>query len=173
MSASYTSTSLLSSIRHCHLLWQSTRWPRKAQKSNQLTSHEKCCPGERVLRVSNYACNLPRLVYNTPSFLATTKLLGTAAAIQRQMEEVKAYRKDITHRNWRRVKIKILAVVRFGGSLRRTEKAQENIGGKIEGTSFVFLKMAALRLALISMQMAQSVCLCCTMTRIAHLYHAP
>ena len=42
------------------------------------------------------------------------------------MEEIEAYRKEIAKQNWRRIRAKILAVVRFGGTLRRTGKEQNN-----------------------------------------------
>ena len=66
--------------------------------------------------------------------------IGTAAAIQQEMEEVKAYRKQIAYQNWRRVRAKILAVVRFRGTLRRINDGQRIDLSSISGTAATSLK---------------------------------
>ena len=66
--------------------------------------------------------------------------IGTAAAIQQEMEEVKAYRKQIAYQNWRRVRAKILAVVRFRGTLQRINDGQRIDLLSISGTAATSLK---------------------------------
>ncbi len=53
------------------------------------------------------------------------QLIGAAAAIQTPKEEVKQFREEVRHNNWHHAKVKTMAIVRFGGALRREGKQQD------------------------------------------------
>ena len=64
-------------------------------------------------------------MYGQPCFDPIhVQLIGAAAAIQDPMKEVKAFREEASYQNWRRMKIKLLTIVRFGGTLRNNNKSQ-------------------------------------------------
>ncbi|KAL7533863.1 hypothetical protein ACHAWF_004641, partial [Thalassiosira exigua] len=57
------------------------------------------------------------------------QLIGAAAAVQGPTREVKRFREEVSYQNWHRMKIKLLTIVRFGGSLRRKAREEEDDGG--------------------------------------------
>ncbi|KAK1748675.1 hypothetical protein QTG54_000614 [Skeletonema marinoi] len=48
----------------------------------------------------------------------SSQMIGAAAAFRPAQEASEAYLQEKSHQTWRRVKIKILTIMRFGGSLR-------------------------------------------------------
>ena len=56
---------------------------------------------------------------NIKFMYSASKLIGSAAEIQSPLEAAQDFREELTNKNWRRLKVKMQAIVRFGGALRR------------------------------------------------------
>jgi hypothetical protein len=81
----------------------------------------------------------------------TSQMIGAAAACQAPLKQVKEMNDKIRNENWHRLKIKLLTIVRFGGSLRRNKSIEGNPNGgkhyeKAKTSSFVLLRDASRRL---------------------------
>ena len=56
---------------------------------------------------------------NTSFMHAVAQMIGSSAAAQAKMHEIKLFREKIRHDNWHITKVKVKTIVRFGGSLRK------------------------------------------------------
>jgi len=56
---------------------------------------------------------------NIKFMYSASKLIGSAAEMQTPLEAAQDFREELTNKNWRRLKVKMQAIVRFGGALRR------------------------------------------------------
>ncbi len=54
----------------------------------------------------------------------TAQFIGTAAALQAPLQEIKRYKERIYADNWHILKVKMISVVRFGGIIREQKRAQ-------------------------------------------------
>lgn len=79
-----------------------------------------------VIYFGNPHANFEKLRHpaNSKFMNNAAQLIAAAAAIQDPMEQVKEFREEVSYQNWHKMKIKILTMVRFGGTLRRTAKKQ-------------------------------------------------
>mmetsp|Transcript_34507 Transcript_34507/g.83519 ORF Transcript_34507/g.83519 Transcript_34507/m.83519 type:complete len:550 (+) Transcript_34507:35-1684(+) len=55
----------------------------------------------------------------------SAQFIGAAATIQGSMGQVQAFREELSYQNWHRMKVKLLTIIRFGGSLRAKAPQQE------------------------------------------------
>mmetsp|Transcript_8591 Transcript_8591/g.17611 ORF Transcript_8591/g.17611 Transcript_8591/m.17611 type:complete len:292 (+) Transcript_8591:1113-1988(+) len=60
----------------------------------------------------------------------TAQFIGTAAALQAPLQEIKRYKKRIYEDNWHVLKVKMLSVVRFGGVIREQKRGQNSSSQK-------------------------------------------
>ncbi|KAL7534354.1 hypothetical protein ACHAWF_007021 [Thalassiosira exigua] len=58
-----------------------------------------------------------------PSYVS--QMIGAAAAIQGPTRDIERFREQVSRHNWRRLKIKILSTLRFGGSLRKKQQQDD------------------------------------------------
>ena len=56
---------------------------------------------------------------NVKFMYSASKLIGSAAEMQTPLEAAQDFREELTNKNWRSLKVKMQAIVRFGGALRR------------------------------------------------------
>ncbi|KAL7472238.1 hypothetical protein ACHAXS_012566 [Conticribra weissflogii] len=67
---------------------------------------------------------------NTRFIRQAAYFIGAAAALKEPLEGAKAFQEKVNYENWHRMKIKLLTIVRFGGSLRNNSNGD---GLRIEG----------------------------------------
>ena len=76
-------------------------------------------------------------------------MIGAAAAIEGPMNAAKAFREEVSYQNWHRMKMKVLTVIHFGGTLRRAEKGHNDNANdappklKRSGSSFAQFREAS------------------------------
>jgi len=56
---------------------------------------------------------------NIKFMYSSAQLIGSAAEMQTPLEAAQDFREELTNKNWRSLKVKMQAIVRFGGALRR------------------------------------------------------
>lgn len=62
---------------------------------------------------------------NIQFMYSASKLIGSSAEMQVPLEAAQDFREELKNKNWRRLKVKMQAIVRFGGALRRRSDNEE------------------------------------------------
>mmetsp|Transcript_2054 Transcript_2054/g.4301 ORF Transcript_2054/g.4301 Transcript_2054/m.4301 type:complete len:598 (+) Transcript_2054:26-1819(+) len=83
---------------------------------------------------------------NTRFIKQAAHFIGAAAALKEPLEGAKAFQEKVQYENWHRMKIKLLTIVRFGGSLRNSSNGDSF---QIQGRQKIIRRKSSFEHALI------------------------